>query len=227
MGNKHTKLTSEHKARNQTTRSDIAQNVRQYGNMDMGAAGTANDAETEDKCIETESKPSGPASMPYHSAHVNVSVINNFLTRHRSLLTSSSTRSGKKRSIRTSASAANIATGTFYPDTMDIEPTETHSRLSIRCEDELDRIDYKYNLLRRIIGDSYITPINEPKNVLDIGTGTGFWLMDLASRWPSSQFTGVDIVPHFPSLVKPKNCRFIQLDLLNGKILNSNELNTY
>jgi trans-aconitate methyltransferase len=43
--------------------------------------------------------------------------------------------------------------------------------------------------------------------VLDIGTGTGMWAIDLAEQFPSAEVLGTDLSPIQPSWV-PSNCRF-------------------
>lgn len=49
--------------------------------------------------------------------------------------------------------------------------------------------------------------MEDPKKVLDIGTGTGIWAMDFADAYPDAQVTGVDLSPIQPSWTPP-NCRF-------------------
>ncbi|KAF1964487.1 S-adenosyl-L-methionine-dependent methyltransferase [Bimuria novae-zelandiae CBS 107.79] len=81
-------------------------------------------------------------------------------------------------------------------------------------EKELDRQDlqhHKYNLL---LNDRfYVAPIPDEQlqesgsRVLDLGTGTGIWAMDMADKFPSAEIIGVDIAPTQPSFVPP-NCIF-------------------
>jgi SAM-dependent methyltransferase len=46
-----------------------------------------------------------------------------------------------------------------------------------------------------------------PKEVLDIGTGTGIWAIDFADQFPSASVTGTDLSPIQPTWTPP-NCRF-------------------
>ncbi|KAL1605109.1 hypothetical protein SLS60_004652 [Paraconiothyrium brasiliense] len=79
---------------------------------------------------------------------------------------------------------------------------------------ELDRQDlqhHKYNLL---LNDKlHVTPIPEERlqesgsRVLDLGTGTGIWAMDMADKYPNAEIIGVDIAPTQPNFVPP-NCMF-------------------
>jgi SAM-dependent methyltransferase len=81
-------------------------------------------------------------------------------------------------------------------------------------EKELDRNDlqhHKYTLLLKDrlfaapIPDSVFSDANS--RVLDLGTGTGIWAMDMADKYPNAQITGVDIAATQPPFVPP-NCVF-------------------
>lgn len=81
-------------------------------------------------------------------------------------------------------------------------------------EKELDRQDlqhHKYNLL---LNDKlYIAPIPDARlresgsRVLDLGTGTGIWAIDMADKFTNAEILGVDIAATQPSFVPP-NCIF-------------------
>ncbi|XMA16426.1 hypothetical protein WAI453_009217 [Rhynchosporium graminicola] len=79
-------------------------------------------------------------------------------------------------------------------------------------EEELDRIDMshaKYGML--LEKKLFLAPITtKPQKILDIGTGTGIWAIDMAELYPSAEVLGLDIAPTQPQWVPP-NCIF-QLD---------------
>ena len=45
-----------------------------------------------------------------------------------------------------------------------------------------------------------------PQNILDLGTGTGDWAVDVADRYPSAVVHGVDLYPP-PTTFLPPNCK--------------------
>jgi hypothetical protein len=48
---------------------------------------------------------------------------------------------------------------------------------------ENERLDLQYGLLKNVYGGKhYFAPIREPKKILDIGTGTGLWCLDIGER---------------------------------------------
>ena len=50
-------------------------------------------------------------------------------------------------------------------------------------------------MLRITLGDKlFLAPIREkPKNILDIGTGTGIWAIEMADAFPDTHIIGTDL----------------------------------
>lgn len=76
-------------------------------------------------------------------------------------------------------------------------------------EREQDRLNLGHHIFKLIInGDLYRAPIPQPQCVLDLGTGTGLWAIELADILPGSQVIGTDLSPIQSWWWMPPNCRF-------------------
>ena len=61
----------------------------------------------------------------------------------------------------------------------------------------------------------HLAPIAEtPRKILDLGTGTGIWAIDMAEKYPSAAVIGIVIAAVQPSWVPP-NCQFELDDVEN------------
>lgn len=78
-------------------------------------------------------------------------------------------------------------------------------------EPEQDRMDLHHEMYRRAVSNKlHIAPLpadmNE-KRILDSGTGTGIWCMEMADLYPQAEVVGNDLSPVQPSFA-PRNVRF-------------------
>jgi SAM-dependent methyltransferase len=65
-----------------------------------------------------------------------------------------------------------------------------------------------HHFLTMLLDDQlYEAPIDSPSDILDVGTGTGIWAIDMADSFPAAEVVGFDISPIQPTWVPP-NCRF-------------------
>jgi ubiquinone/menaquinone biosynthesis C-methylase UbiE len=76
-------------------------------------------------------------------------------------------------------------------------------------EAEQDRLDMHHEIFLTLMdGALYKAPLGpNPQRILDVGTGTGIWAIDVADKYPSAEVIGTDLSPIQPRWVPP-NCRF-------------------
>ncbi|EXJ73479.1 uncharacterized protein A1O5_03240 [Cladophialophora psammophila CBS 110553] len=76
-------------------------------------------------------------------------------------------------------------------------------------EREQERLDIHHHIFSLVLGgELYCAPIPEGvSSVLDLGTGTGVWAIDMAETRRAHSHPGIDLSPIQPTWVPP-NCRF-------------------
>ncbi len=88
---------------------------------------------------------------------------------------------------------------------------------------EESRLDFQHALLYTILGNRHhLAPVadllRKGGQVLDVGTGTGIWAIEMARQFPKAQFIGVDLkAPSGQNQAPddlPANYRFVHGDLL-------------
>ena len=90
---------------------------------------------------------------------------------------------------------------------------------------EINRLDFQHYLLRAGAGGNYIAPITNPAMILDVGSGSGRWGMELAAAFPHARVVGADLVP--PAVeeaqvlgngldTRPVNFNFVTGNVLQG-----------
>jgi SAM-dependent methyltransferase len=73
----------------------------------------------------------------------------------------------------------------------------------------MDRNDLQHYKFTLLLDDQFfIAPITKnPQKILDLGTGSGIWAMDIADTYPSAEVIGVDTAPVQPKML-PTNLVF-------------------
>ncbi|PBP23462.1 methyltransferase domain-containing protein [Diplocarpon rosae] len=79
---------------------------------------------------------------------------------------------------------------------------------------EQDREDMKHAMMVNLLGGRlHFAPIGEnPQNILDMGTGTGIWAIEMGDLYPGANILGVDLSPIQPEWV-PANVKFMVDDV--------------
>jgi methylase of polypeptide subunit release factors len=51
-----------------------------------------------------------------------------------------------------------------------------------------------HEILLHVLGDNlYLAPLENPQAILDVGTGTGIWAVEVAEKFPDCEVIGTDI----------------------------------
>ena len=62
--------------------------------------------------------------------------------------------------------------------------------------EEAFRLNFQHHALLHAIGSLYVAPITPTTRlILDVGTGTGIWAVEMARQFPNAQVIGVDVDP--------------------------------
>ncbi|CAG8450186.1 12742_t:CDS:2 [Ambispora leptoticha] len=87
-------------------------------------------------------------------------------------------------------------------------------------DEEANRLSRYHDAIKDIWGGLFNSPVEEKlrqgARVIDIGCGSGIWILDMAQQYPNSTFVGIDISPILPSEGCPTNVKFVQHNVLDG-----------
>jgi ubiquinone/menaquinone biosynthesis C-methylase UbiE len=84
-----------------------------------------------------------------------------------------------------------------------------------RHNTEIDRLDVQHYALRAALRGNAIAPLEAPKTILDVGSGTGQWAYDLCAEFPDATVVGLDLVPG-KTHGRPHNYRSVKANVLHG-----------
>jgi SAM-dependent methyltransferase len=91
---------------------------------------------------------------------------------------------------------------------------ERSSYLFPRHPGEADRLDLQHHALREALGRNFLAPVEAPGRVLDVGTGTGRWGIEVCWEHPEALVVGLDLVAG--PREHPSGYRHVRGNLLQG-----------
>ena len=87
-------------------------------------------------------------------------------------------------------------------------------------DQEINRLDFQHYMLRHSLRGNYAAPITNPQSILDVGSGTGRWAIEMATLYPRANVIGTDITPPAtesgPGSDIPENYAFAPGNILEG-----------
>ncbi|WP_165422937.1 class I SAM-dependent methyltransferase [Ktedonosporobacter rubrisoli] len=81
---------------------------------------------------------------------------------------------------------------------------------------ENDRLHYQHYVFKTLLGGNYHAPLERVGNILDVGCGPGYWMLEIAQQFPQARISGLDTEFALPPGPVASNCRFVQGNILHG-----------
>ncbi|KAI8060532.1 hypothetical protein BC940DRAFT_151765 [Gongronella butleri] len=99
------------------------------------------------------------------------------------------------------------------------------------CDDEeTERLVILHFLLKYVLKGNVAVPIESMTlkqpgtQMLDIACGCGTWVLEMAADYPEADVYGIDLLPNFPTSVKPSNAHFCQHNYISSLPFPDNSL---
>ncbi|MBX5459084.1 MAG: methyltransferase domain-containing protein [Thermogemmatispora sp.] len=83
---------------------------------------------------------------------------------------------------------------------------------------EANRLDFQHFYLKHVLKSNYLAPLDKGRvrSILDVGCGTGRWVIEMARAFPQARVYGIDLEWSTPLQKLPPNVSFLQGDVLRG-----------
>jgi|GEM_PF-464662 len=93
-----------------------------------------------------------------------------------------------------------------------------------RDVEEMNRLDFQHYVLRQAFKGNFLAPVENPRAILDVGTGTGRWAHEVATVFPYANVIGLDLnTPPVDEkaeaggeVMRPSNYAFVPGNILEG-----------
>ncbi|KAI7863333.1 S-adenosyl-L-methionine-dependent methyltransferase [Spinellus fusiger] len=119
-----------------------------------------------------------------------------------------------------SAASYSTTAPTVTIDGRSYHNIETSSYFLPRDEEEQDRLNSQHFALKALYGSNIAPAIHEKlpshPHILDIGCGSGSWVMEVGIEYPNAQVKGIDMMDMFPTMIRPENVIFELTNVLDG-----------
>ncbi|GCF08821.1 class I SAM-dependent methyltransferase [Dictyobacter arantiisoli] len=81
---------------------------------------------------------------------------------------------------------------------------------------EHNRLEFQHFFLKGVLHTNYQAPLDKTslQAILDVGSGTGRWVIEMAQSFPQATVTGLDLVE--TAITDPPNILFVQHNALDG-----------
>jgi SAM-dependent methyltransferase len=89
---------------------------------------------------------------------------------------------------------------------------------------ETNRLNFQHFLLRQLNQGNFRAPLQAPLDILDVGCGSGRWVIEMAAQFPNANVFGLDrVAPDQLALgygldQRPANAVFVAGDILQGNV---------
>ncbi|HEX6819344.1 MAG TPA: class I SAM-dependent methyltransferase [Ktedonobacterales bacterium] len=88
-------------------------------------------------------------------------------------------------------------------------------------DQEISRLDFQHYVLRYAFKGNYLAPLVDPRDILDVGCGSGRWGQEIALVFPTANVIGLDVVPppadaNPAESTRPPNYAFVPGNVLEG-----------
>lgn len=81
-------------------------------------------------------------------------------------------------------------------------------------QSEYQRLAFQHHTFKTALGGLYMAPLTQPRRILDLGCGPGFWAADMCRLFPKATVVGLDTNPTQQPF-RPFNYHFVHGSLLN------------
>jgi SAM-dependent methyltransferase len=81
---------------------------------------------------------------------------------------------------------------------------------------EHKRLEFQHFFLKGLLRANYLAPLAKqpPTSILDVGSGTGRWVIEMAQQFPQATVMGIDL--QATTISAPLNTIFVQHNVLDG-----------